>query len=193
MRRLITFCSVVSLLIMFSGCATTGQVNELTDSTKLFMSKVDKYQTIAMDAFDLAKRDNFISEKTYATVVDFSNDVNNMKPQLSKIVKAVDEAPDNAASKTRAGLEAASPLIPPPYNTLLLLGVGIWEAVTLKRKRDSDIALVKESGKRRSEKAGTEKTIRTLATMESANITADVVKDLLFENIGVERSRNGLT
>lgn len=184
---------VLSVIVLFSGCATTGQVNALTDNTKLFMSKVDDWQMVANKALALAERDGAISKKTAAYVVNLSNDVNAFKPQLSEIIKAVDEAPDNVISKGKAAIEAAGPLIPQPYGTLALLGLGIWEAITLKRKRDTEVALTKEEGKRRSEKAGVEKTIRVLATMPTESITADVVKKELFTNIGNERARNGLT
>lgn len=184
---------VVMLACCGGGCATTGQVNSLTDNTKLFMSKVDEYQAMADKAFALAERDGVISKDVRAYVVNLSNDVNAFKPQLSEIVRAVDEAPDNAVSKAKAAVGAAGNLIPQPYGTLALLGIGIWEAITLKRKRDSDLALTKEEGKRRSEKAGTRKTITALNAMEDEEITAAKVESLLFDNIGVERSRNGLT
>lgn len=184
---------VLSVIILFSGCATTGQVNTLTDNTKLFMSKVDDWQVVANKALALAERDGAINAKTAAYVVSLSNDVNAFKPQLSEIVRAVDEAPDNVFSKGRAGLIAARGLIPAPYGEIALLGLGILELLTLKRKREAEVALTKEEGKRRSEKAGTKKTIKELATMPVESITANMVETKLFTNIGDERARNGLT
>lgn len=192
----VMFTLVLMLAICTSGClemVTTSQVDTLTDNTKLFMSKVDDYQAVANKAFALAERDGAISAKTLAYTVNLSNDVNTFKPQLSGIVKAVDEAADDPASKAEAGLLAARHLIPAPYGELALFGVGIWKALGINRKRKDDIAMAKESGKRRSEKAGTEKTIRELAAMPVEEITADVVKSKLFDNIGTERARNGFT
>ncbi|MGB2809409.1 MAG: hypothetical protein WBC22_16830 [Sedimentisphaerales bacterium] len=186
--------TIVLLAVLLSGgCATTGQIDLLTDNTKMFMAKVDDYQVVANKAFDLAVRDNFISENTYTKVIGLSNDVNNFKPQLSEIVKAVDEAPDNVVDKAEAGLSAALPLIPTPYGEIALLALGIWKAFGIKKEKETTKAFATESGKRRSEKAGTEKTIRELATMPVEEITADVVKSKLFANIGTERARNGFT
>jgi hypothetical protein len=188
-KRLLLF--ILLPLIYVSGCleALTGeQVGEI----RTFSEKVDNYQVIVNELKEAFVADKIISEKTAENVDKITEWVDNAQPVLEKVATDVENAPKNIVSQMKAGATAASPLIPPPYNAAIIGILSVLEAFTVKKLLNKDKALVTEAGKRRSEKAGTEKTIRELAA-SGGTVKPEVVSERLFKNIGEERARNGFT
>ena len=195
--------TIVLMLILSGGCAemlTNDQIGALTDETRLFSEKVDEYQAVVVELKNIAVRDGLINEKTAAKLDEVSAKVDEVQPHLDKIVTAVSEAPVTpgdalvtGVSKVKAGVSAGKGLIPSPYGEVALAVLGILELLALKKNRDTKTELVTEKDKRQADKVGREQTLRKIAAMDNEKVTAAVVKDIMYTEIGNARTHNGVS
>jgi hypothetical protein len=187
-RPILITIVLLCVLILGSGCMTEQQVGEI----RTFSDKVDGYQNIVTELKEAFVADKIINEKTAATVDKVNSWLDDNQPVLEEIAVAVENAPDNVANKVAAGVGKAAPLIPPPYNTYALGISSLVAAFFGKKAVDNGRAFAKESSKRRAERVGRIKTINELTTMKAEDITAGVVKEKMYCNIGDERSARGV-
>jgi hypothetical protein len=191
MKKKILITGFLLCLLFTSGCleALTGQQ---TGEIRTFSQKVDNYQEVVNELKEAFVADKVITEKMADNVDKVNEWLDENQPVLEKIATDVENAPDNVANKVATGIGSAAPLIPPPYNAYAIGISSLIAAIFGKKAVDNGRALAKESGKRRSEKAGVRKTITELAATTSP-VSAAEVEAKLFKNIGDERARNGLT
>lgn len=181
---------VCMMLLVIAGCLPEARdVQTFSKKAILFSEKVDTYQKEMGDLIDLLELDGVIKEELTAKIDKANEELDRVQPQMLVFAKALQDAGmiegdgfGNYIRLAKAGTTASASWN--PYAAPILLGLSLLEGIVLllvNRKKNE------EANKRRADKAGREKTLREIAVMDEATLTAPVVKSLMYNNIGEAR------
>jgi len=187
MKKLI-LCMV--LLVMPVGCLPEARdVQTFSKKAMLFSEKVDTYQKEMGDIIDLLKLEGIIKEELAVKIDKANEEIDRVQPQMLVFAKALQDAGmieddgfGNYVRLAKAGTTASTSWN--PYAAPILLGLSLLEGIVLLLVNRSK---KKEANKRQADKEGREKTLREIATLPDAEITAPIVKSMMYNNIGDAR------
>lgn len=156
----------LGMLVFAGGCIpTTAEIQTLTSDVGKLMVAVDNYQ-----------------EK-------FAEEVDRVQADIVVINEAVKEKADQGIIEQMVATnEASRPFNPYADEVNAILGLvtvigGIWAKGEIDKKN-------KAEAKRHADKEGRELALREIAVMPDAEITAPIVKRLMYKAIGDARTRN---
>lgn len=191
MKRLLT---ITMALIFVGGCAA-ADIQTFTEKVTLLSSKVDAYQAETEGIIDLLEADKVITKELADKIDKANEEIDTVQSQVVDVAEAVtgaDYVPGddfgNLFKAAKAGTVASAPWN--PYATIIISILGLAEIITAlfltKKSKDATTS----ENKRQADKTGREKTLREIATMDEATLTAPVVKSLMYNNIGAARAAN---
>ena len=181
MKTLTVLMCLMAISLAGLGCVpTTAQIQTATNKTDALMVVVDKVQE-TMDVF--VEKGIIESEK----VKKLSAELDKAQEKIVAANEAIkDKADESALEQAKAAWDTTkdyNPYYVPGALILTILGEAgaLWKVNRNKNKINA---------KRQAEKEGRERTLREIADMTEAEVTAPLVKKLMYENIGEARARN---
>lgn len=192
-KKLIMTMVLVLLLVGVSGCENTdGQAfEEFAIGIQTLSSRVDDYQEEMVKVVGMLEEDEMIDSTVVAKLTKINEEIDRVQPQVKEMAEAFKNLESGEFWDTiRTANAASAPWN--PYAVPIGAALLLTEALTAMLLKKKSKAYTEESGKRKADKVGRERTLRELATMDEKDITAPVVKNLMYKNIGDERKANGV-
>lgn len=197
MRTKIALTMIV-LSLMFSGCIPlASDIQNVGRQTLLLSETVDSYQKEVMDIKTLVEKDGLISEETADRIDKLSEEFDRIQPTLEDVATAVRDADyvdgetfGNAITGLKAANAKSAPLN--PYAVPIGAGLTILGLIAEALRRKEKNGRLTETAKRQADKQGRELTLREIAAMP-AQPSPELVKSLMYKNIGNARAHNGVT
>ena len=189
MKARILIC-VMALLVVVGCVPESTDMQAFTEKVTLLSSKVDAYQSEVGGIVDLLEADSIISENIVAKIDKTNEEIDRIQPQITDVAEAIANADYISGDDVGNIFKAAKGTVAATatwnqYAAPILLGLSLVEGIVLllvKRSKD------KEAAKRQADKEGREQTLRELAAMPEAEITAPVVKSMMYKAIGDRRA-----
>ena len=193
-------CLALCLPFIMVGCKAMDEqaVEGFSNDVQLLSLRIDDYQKEVVKIAEMLEADDLISSKVVVRLDKINEERDRVQPQIDRMVEAgkniESEDPWEIARVINTTSAPWNPYAPP-----IAAGLLLAEAITvmfLKKKSDESKAnatlYAKEFGKRVADKVGREKTLRELAAMDEKDVTASVVENMMYKNIGDERRGNGV-
>lgn len=178
-----TIIVIVALLLCVGCIPTVQQIQTATNRTDDLMVVVDKFQE-TMDVF--ADQGIVNSEK----VKSLSAELDKAQEKIVAANEAIKaKADESALEQAKAAWDTTkdyNPYYIPGALILTILGEAgaIWKTNKTKNKVEA---------KRQADKEGRELALREIAAMKEEDVTAAIVKKLMYKRIGDARRGNGIS
>ena len=198
-RFVMIFISLI-LLVGAVGCEfEDGQaIKKFSGDVQLLSSRVDDYQVEVVKMTGMLEADNVIDSEVIVKLDKIHEEIDRVQPQVNEMAKAIENMEGEELWDIAETINTASA----PWNpyaipiAAVLLAAETITAMFLKKKTEEskvNAALYSEEHlKKVSDKVGRERTLRELAAMDEKDITAPIVKSMMYRNIGDERRGNGV-
>ncbi len=195
--RIVLVCTSLVILIGIAGCEIVDSqtIKDVSSDVQLLSSRVDDYQEEMTKMVGMLETDGIVDSKVMEKLDRINEEIDRVQPQISEIAVAI----EGKELWDAAGAANAASAPWNPYAIPIAAALALAEAMTvvlLKKKsneaNDNAAMYVEEYKKKNSDKVGREKTLRELATMDEKDITASMVKSMMYKNIGDERRGNGV-
>lgn len=197
MRTRIVLTMIV--LSLMGGCIPlASDIQNVGQQTLNVSSKIDAYQAEVITLKEMVEADGLISESTANRIDKLSEEIDRIQPTLENVATAVRDADyidGDTFGNAITGLQAANAASAPanPYAVPIGAGLTILAGLAEIMRRKEKTAHATETAKRKADKEGRELTLREIASMDNATVTAEVVKERMYKNIGNARAHNGVT
>lgn len=187
MKARILIC--VMMLVMVGCLPESTDMQTFTEKVTLLSTKVDAYQLEVGGVIDLLEADKIINEDIVTKIDKTNEEIDRIQPQIVAVAEAIKDADyvtgddvGNIIKAAKTGTTASAPWN--PYAAPILLGLTLIEGIVLLITNQQK---KKEAAKRQADKEGREKTLREIAVLPPVEVTAPIVKSMMYSNIGDAR------